>query len=48
MVDDPSHVFVLLEFATTEDAEEARDRLLASGVLDRFGERHGPNVVVEV
>ncbi len=46
-VDDPNHVFVLLEFASVEDANEARVRLLESGVLDRFEDRHGPNVVVE-
>jgi len=44
-VDDPNHVFVFLEFATREDALEARRRLLESGVLDRFGDKHGPNVV---
>jgi hypothetical protein len=44
--DDPNQVFVFLEFDALEDAEEARDRLLASGVLDRFEDRHGPNVVV--
>lgn len=47
-VDDPNHVFVLLEFATADDASEARDRLVASGVLDRFADVHGPNVVEEV
>ena len=47
MVDDPDHVFVFLEFASTDDAQEARRRLLESGVLDRFEDKHGPNVVVE-
>lgn len=47
MVDDPNHVFVYLEFASVKDAEEARDRLVASGVLDRFGDVHGPNVLVD-
>ena len=47
-VDDPNHVFVFLEFASVEDAEEAARRLEASGVLDRFEDRHGPNVVEEV
>ena len=47
MVDDPNHVFVYLEFASVEDAQEARDRLSASGVLDRFEDKHGPNVVVD-
>ena len=45
--DDPDHVFVFLEFESVEDAQEARQRLEASGVLDRFEDKHGPNVVVE-
>ena len=47
MVDDPNHVFVYLDFASVEDARESRDRLVASGVLDRFSDVHGPNVVVD-
>ena len=47
MVDDPNHVFVYLEFASVEDAREGRDRLVASGVLDRFEDKHGPSVVVD-
>ena len=47
-VDDPNHVFVLLEFASVEDAHEAQERLVESGVLDRFQDKHGPNVVEEV
>lgn len=47
MVDDPNHVFVYLEFASVEDAQEARNRLVGSGVLDRFEDKHGPNVVVD-
>lgn len=46
-VDDPNHVFVFLEFASTDDAQEAAERLESSGVLDRFPDKHGPNVVVE-
>ena len=46
-VDDPNHVFVFLEFASVDDANEARRRLLDSGVLDRFEDRHGPNIVQE-
>lgn len=45
--DDPNHVFVLIEFATLEDAQQSAARLRASGVLDRFSDVHGPNVVVE-
>jgi hypothetical protein len=46
-VDDPNHVFIYLEFDSVEDANEARDRLLASGVLDRFEDKQGPNVLEE-
>lgn len=46
-VDDPNHVFVFLEFASVDDANEAKARLVDSGVLDRFEDRHGPNVVQE-
>lgn len=46
-VDDPNHVFIFLEFASLEDAREARQRLVESGVLDRFADKHGPNVVVD-
>jgi len=47
-VDDPNHVFIFLEFASLDDANEARSRLVESGVLDRFEDKHGPNVVQEV
>ena len=46
-VDDPNHVFIFLEFDSVDDANEARRRLLESGVLDRFEDKHGPNVVQE-
>lgn len=46
-VDDPNHVFILLEFESTDDAKESSQRLLESGVLDRFEDKHGPNVVQE-
>ena len=44
--DDANHVFILLEFASLDDANESRRRLLESGVLDRFEDKHGPDVVV--
>jgi hypothetical protein len=47
-VDDPNEVFVYLEFDSVDDAKEARRRLLESGVLDRFEDKHGPNVLEEV
>ena len=46
-VDDPNHVFIFLEFDSTDDANEGRRRLLESGVLDRFEDKHGPDVVHE-
>jgi hypothetical protein len=47
MADDPDHVFIFLEFASLEDAQEAQKRLVGSGVLDRFADKHGPNVLIE-
>ena len=46
-IDDPNHVFIFLEFESLADAEEARERLVTSGVLDRFSDKHGPNVLEE-
>jgi hypothetical protein len=46
-MDDPNHVFIHLEFDSAEDAREAERRLLESGVLDRFEDKHGPTVLVE-
>jgi len=45
--DDPNEVFIYLEFQNLDDANEARNRLLSSGVLDRFDDKHGPNVLVD-
>jgi hypothetical protein len=47
-LDDPNHVFTFLEFDSVEDAQEAAQRLEDSGVLDRFEDKHGPNVLEEV
>jgi hypothetical protein len=33
-VDDPGQVFIQVDFASVEDAQQGRERLLASGVLD--------------
>ena len=46
-VEDPDHVFIVLEFDSIDDAQEARRRLVTSGVLDRFEDKQGPDVVVE-
>ena len=48
VADDPNEVFIFLEFESLEDAKEGRRRLVDSGVLDRFEDKRGPNVVEEV
>ena len=45
--DDPNEVFIYLEFKSLEDANESRSRLVSSGVLDRFDDKHGPRVLIE-
>ena len=45
--DDPNHVFIVLEFASLDDANESRRRLLDSGVLDRFEDKDGTTVLQE-
>jgi hypothetical protein len=43
--DDPNEVFLLVEFASTEEARAGAQKLLASGVLDRFADRTDPTVL---
>ena len=45
--EDPNELFVQVEFASTEEASAARERLLASGVLDRVAVQAGPTVAEE-
>ena len=45
--DDPNEVFIYLEFGSLDDARQARERLLSSGVLDRFDDKHGPTVLTD-
>ena len=45
--EDPNELFVQVEFASSEDANAARERLLASGVLDRVAVQTGPTVAEE-
>jgi hypothetical protein len=44
---DPGEVFVVIEFASFADAEAGREKLVASGVLDRFPDKDLPKVVEE-
>jgi hypothetical protein len=46
-VDDPNEVFIYLEYASLDDANEAKERIVSSGVLDRFEDKHGPNVLFD-
>jgi hypothetical protein len=46
-IDDPNEVFIYLEYVSAEDAKEARERLITSGVLERFEDTHGPTVLVD-
>jgi hypothetical protein len=46
-VDDPNEVFIYLEYASLDDAKEAKERIVSSGVLDRFEDKHGPNVLFD-
>ena len=46
-VDDPNEVFILVEFASANEAKAGRERLLNSGVLDRFDDKSPPTVVEE-
>jgi hypothetical protein len=44
-VDNPNEVFVRLEFDSVADAKAFRERLLASGALDRVTVKTQPTVV---
>ena len=44
-VDNPNEVFVRVEFNSVEDANAFRERLLASGALDRVTVKTPPTVV---
>ncbi len=46
-VENPGEVTLLIEFASVQDAEVGRDRLLGSGVLDRFADKDLPKIVEE-
>ena len=46
-LDDPNEVFLLVEFASSDAANAAREKLLAAGVLDRFPDKTLPRVVEE-
>ena len=43
--EDPNQVFVHVEFESADEARAAQQRLLDSGLLDRFPDRDGPTIV---
>jgi hypothetical protein len=45
--DEPNEVFVMVEFASADQARAGRERLLTSGVLDRFEDKTNPKVLEE-
>lgn len=47
-LEDANEVFIRVDFASTGDAATAKQRLLESGVLERFSDRSGPTVVEQV
>jgi hypothetical protein len=44
-VDNANDIFLRTEYNSVEDAKAVRERLLASGVLDRFTVKSGPTIV---
>lgn len=46
-VDNPDEVFVQVQFASSDEAQAARERLLSSGVLDRVTIKSEPTVAEE-
>jgi predicted nucleotidyltransferase len=44
-VENPNELFIQVEFPSADEAKSARERLLSSGVLERFAGRTGPTIV---
>jgi hypothetical protein len=44
-VDDPNEIFLRVDFGSVDEAKEFRERVLASGVLDRLTMVKEPTVV---
>ena len=43
-VEDPNEVFISVEFPSSDEAKEARNRLIDSGVLERVDVQSGPSL----
>jgi hypothetical protein len=46
-LDDPGEVYVMVEYASADEARAGREKLLAAGVLDRFPDKGRPRVLQE-
>ena len=44
-VDNPNDIFVRVEFASVEEAQAFREKLIGTGVLGRYPVKMGPTVV---
>jgi hypothetical protein len=42
--DAPNEVLLMIEYRSIQDAKVGRDKLIASGVLDRFDDKDNPKV----
>ena len=42
--DAPTEVLIVIEFGSAHEAQAGREKLLASGVLDRFDDKDDPKV----
>jgi hypothetical protein len=45
--EDPNELFIQVEFASTDDADAAREKLLSYGILERVDVKAGPTVTEE-
>ena len=43
-VENPNELFIQVEFPSVEDAAASRERLLASGMLERVAVQNGPTI----
>lgn len=46
-VDNPNEVFIQVQFASSDEAKAARERLVSSGILDRVTVKSEPTVTEE-
>jgi hypothetical protein len=44
---EPNEVYVMVEFSSAEEANVGREKLMSSGVLERFSDRSDPEILEE-